>query len=145
MKYAEHVDYTFTNEDNQFLITDKSKSTGTCVIDNFIGLYVEELKLTRGDFIKLHQDYYKNVFVTSSDLDDGVASNDSWRLEDGITSIFLEHVCKLYDISHYAYDINNECFMKYVSKNINHASLIYYDIKNHMYLVFSIKKDNKKY
>ena len=59
--------------------------------------------------------------------------NNEW--EEGITCSFLEYVCKLYDISHYAYDINNECFMKYVSKNRNHASLIYYAINDHMYLV----------
>ncbi len=55
MKYAEHVDYSFTNEDKQFL---NIESAGTCVIDNFIGLYGKELKLTRDDFIKLHQDFY---------------------------------------------------------------------------------------
>ena len=51
MKYAEHVDYSFTNEDKQFLNTE---SEGTCVIDNFIGLYGAELKMTREYFIKLH-------------------------------------------------------------------------------------------
>ena len=47
MKYSEHVDYSFTDEDKQFLNTDISKATPTCVIDNFIGMYGEELKLTR--------------------------------------------------------------------------------------------------
>ena len=77
-------------------------------------MYGKELKLTREDFIKIHQEYYKNIFATSSDLDDGLETNEPWRLEDGITPLILEYVCKLYDISHYAYDINNECFMKYV-------------------------------
>ena len=104
-------------------------------------MYGKELKLTREDFIKLHQEYYKNIFATSSDLDDGLEINEPWRLEDGITPLFLEYVCKLYDISHYAYDINDECFMKYVSKNRNHVSLIYYAINDHMYLV---KEENKK-
>ena len=122
MKYAEHVDYSFTNEDKQFL---NINSEGTCVIDNFIGLYGAELKLTRDDFIKLHQDFY-NI-------------NDFWKK--GIAPAFLEYICKLYDISHYAYDINNECFMKFISQNRNHISLIYYAINNHMYLV---KEENKK-
>ena len=95
MKYAEHVDYSFTS-----------------VIDNFIGLYGKELKLTRDDFIKLHQDYYKSIFSTSSDLDDGIETNKGWKLEEGISPSFLDYVCKKYDISHYAYDINDECFMK---------------------------------
>ena len=112
MKYAEHVDYSFTNEDKQVLNTDDKESEGTCDIDNFIGLYGAELKLTRKDFIKLHEDYYKTIFSTSSDLDEGVEIYIEWRLEDGITPAFLEYVCKKNDISHYAYDINDKCFMK---------------------------------
>ena len=50
MKYAEHVDYSFTKEEKMFLNTDDTLF-GTCVIDNFIGMYGKELKLTRGDFI----------------------------------------------------------------------------------------------
>jgi 5-methylcytosine-specific restriction enzyme A len=290
MKYIEHVDYSFTQEEKKFLNADH-QLTGTCVIDNFVGMYGKKLKLTRDDFIKLHQDYYKGVFENSKNqnakihqdnveveiqpnLDkekdyiieletelnkiesnnlkamksqkklylkrmneinkfieninnnifdapipqfdmqfdifetdiineqgikvynkpnleecnkniqfletqlnemenkfsklikfeqdeilniiqktkeyinrhelkvdtckDGVENskpNDMWTVEDGITPLFLEYVCKKYDISHYAYDINNECFMKYVSKNQNHKALIYYAINDHMYLV----------
>jgi len=36
MKHSKHVDYSFTNEDKQFLDTE---SEGTCVIDNFIGMH----------------------------------------------------------------------------------------------------------
>ena len=55
MKLADHVEYSFTNEEKKYLNTDTNKqSTGTCVIDNFIGLYGEELKLTKDDFIDLH-------------------------------------------------------------------------------------------
>ncbi len=56
---------------------------------------------------------------------------DLWK--QGITPVFLEFICKFYDIPHYAYDINNECFMKYISKNQNHKALIYYSINNNMY------------
>ena len=52
MKYAEHVDYSFTNVDKQFLNTYEKEACGTCVIDNFIGIYGKELKLTREDFKK---------------------------------------------------------------------------------------------
>ncbi len=59
----------------------------------------------------------------------------------GNTLAFLEHICKLYDISHYAYDINNECFMNHILKNQNHNALIYNSIDNHMYLV---REEHKK-
>ena len=125
MKYSEHVDYSFTNEEKKFLNTD-NKLTGTCVIDNFIGMYGKELKLTRDDFINLHQEYYNHIFENATE---------PWSVDDGITPLFIEYVCKKYDISHYAYDINDECFMKYISKNQNHKALIYYAINDHMYLV----------
>jgi hypothetical protein len=48
MKYAGHVDYSFTNEDKQFLNTDNEN---TCVMDNFIGMYGKKLNLTRDDFL----------------------------------------------------------------------------------------------
>ena len=88
-------------------------------------MYGEELKLTRDAFLKLHENYYDSI--------------DLWK--EGITPEFLEFICRFYDISHYAYDINNECFMKYISKNQNHKALIYYSINNHMYLV---KEEFKK-
>ena len=115
MKYIEHVDYSFTQEEKKFLNADH-QLTGTCVIDDFIGMYGKKSKLTRDDFIKLHQDYYDDIFENSDDI---------WTVDDGITPLFLEYVCKNNDFSHYAYDINNECFMKYISKNQNHKASIY--------------------
>ena len=187
MKLAEPVEYSFTHEEKKFL--NKDGLTGSCVIDNFIGVYGEELKITRNDFIKLHHEFYNKPFCTlgTSYLDDGIVSesksmksdlidgtftdsmqmiygnyynfnftppvfdddesseeepvveveeddiSDMWK--EGITPLFLEHVCKRYDISMYAYDINNACFLKNVSKNKNHTPLVYYAINNHMYLV----------
>ena len=61
IKYAEHVDYSFTKEEKKFL--NKDSLNGTCVIDNFIGMYGEEFKIKRDDFIKLHQKNYKNIYA----------------------------------------------------------------------------------
>jgi hypothetical protein len=33
-----------------------------CVIDNFIGMYGEELKITREYFIDMCQEYYKEIY-----------------------------------------------------------------------------------
>ena len=71
MKRATHVDYSFTNEDKQFL--NEKEKYGTCVIDNFIGMYGDELKLTRDDFIQLHKDYYGTFEVADHE------GNDKWR------------------------------------------------------------------
>ena len=159
MKQATHINYSFTNEEKKFL---NEKSTwGTCVIDNFVGMYGKELKLTRDDFIKLHQEYYGTFSDTAHEGNEAwkkihgdtylecakitfgkqIKEYDSWRLFDGITPLFLEYICKKYDISHYAYDITNKCFMKYISKNRNHPALVYYAINDHMYLV---KEEYKK-
>ena len=44
-------------------ILNKDSLNGTCVIDNFIGMYGEEFKIKRDDFIKLHQKNYKNIYA----------------------------------------------------------------------------------
>ncbi len=49
----------------------------------------------------------------------------------------------IYDISHYAYDINDKCSLKYVSKSRNHIALIYYAINDHMYLL-AVNEDYKE-
>jgi hypothetical protein len=45
MKNASQLDYNIIDEYKDFL-----QNTGTCVIDNFIGMYVEELGITRKYF-----------------------------------------------------------------------------------------------
>ena len=51
------------------------------------------------------------------------------------TPAFIDFFCRKYGISHYAYDMNKVCFMKYVHKNQNKRALCYYAKNNHMYLV----------
>ncbi len=46
MKSASQLMYNYIDEYKDFL-----QDTGTCVIDNFIGMYGEKLKLTRDGFI----------------------------------------------------------------------------------------------
>ena len=45
----------------------------------------------------------------------------------------------MFDISHYAYDVVNNCFLKNVSKNQNYQALCYFCINEHMYLVRDAK------
>ena len=84
MKYAEHAHYSFTKEEKKFLNTD-DKLNGICVIDNFVGIYDEELKLNRNHFIKPH-DYYYNI-DTSLDLDEAINYNHKPKPNNNIKSI----------------------------------------------------------
>ena len=63
-----------------------------------------------------------------------------WTPEKGITPACLQYICEKYNITHYAYDITNQCFLKHVAKKYNYPALAYYAIGNHQYLI----KDTKK-
>jgi len=64
-----------------------------------------------------------------------VAEGSGWGEDKGVSPNCLFWICKKLDISHYAYDITNKCFLKYVSKSYNHRGLYYYAINEHMYLI----------
>ena len=55
----------------------------------------------------------------------------------------VQTLCIAFDISHYAYDITRQCFLKHLSKNKNHEPFVYYAINNHCYLV-DIKTKNEE-
>jgi hypothetical protein len=55
MKNATPLMYNCIAEYQEFL-----QNKGTCVVDNFIGMYGEELKLTRDKFIDMCKEYYNN-------------------------------------------------------------------------------------
>ena len=52
MRSASQLMYNYIDEHKDYL-----QDTGTCVIDNFIGMYGEELKLTRDGFITMCKEY----------------------------------------------------------------------------------------
>jgi len=47
----------------------------------------------------------------------------------------LSHVCEIFDISLYAFDVTNKCFHRHLSKNRNYPPLVYYTVNNHMYWI----------
>jgi len=123
------LNYDCVKEYKEFLETDKE--FGTCVIDNLVGMYSKSsLHMTREKIISFCEKYYK------SPLDFGLDEfTPCWDEEDGIDSECLQEFCKHFDISHYCYDVNNQILLKYISKNRNYESLIYFCINNHMYLI----------
>ncbi len=54
MKRATQLDYNIIDEYTDFL-----PNNGTCVVDNFIGMYGEKLKITRDIFIDMCKGYYQ--------------------------------------------------------------------------------------
>ena len=98
------------------------QNNGTCVIDNFIGMYGEALGITRKYFKCLVKEYYKQY-------------NINWTVEDGISPKCVSSICEKYDIAHYAFDVKKNCFIKNISQNRNHKALVYFAVNNHMYLI----------
>ncbi len=47
-----------------------------------------------------------------------------YNIDNAFTPAFIDYFCKTYGISHYIYDINKVCFMKYVHKNQNHRAKV---------------------
>ena len=114
MKNASQLKYNCIDEYKEYL-----QNNGTCVIDNFIGMYGEKLKLTKDKFIDMCKDY----------------NSYNWTPEQGVTPACVNSICETYDITHYAFDVNRSCFIKNLSTNRNHKALIYFAVNNHMYLI----------
>ena len=124
MKHATQLEYNIIDEYKNFL-----QNNGTCVIDNFIGLYGESLGITRKYFKCLVKEYYKQY-------------NINWTVEDGISPKCVSSICEKYDIAHYAFDVNKNCFIKNISKYRKNKALVYFAVNNHMYLILddAVKK-----
>ncbi len=58
MNNTSRLDYNIINEYINYL-----QNTGTCVIDNCICMYGEELKITREKIIDMCQDIIKNIII----------------------------------------------------------------------------------
>jgi hypothetical protein len=63
MKNASQLDHNIIDENKDFL-----QNTGTYVIDNFIGMYGEELGITRKYFQGLVKEYYKHFNIYFSKM-----------------------------------------------------------------------------
>ena len=118
LKAASPMDYKFLTCEKKFL-----NNNGFCVEDNLIGIYGSLIKkFTLNNIIEMATNFYKS-------------KNVQWDRTMGYSSDCIMHICKIHNISAYAYDIMNQCFLKHVGNHRNYPALFYYAMNNHMYLV----------
>ena len=134
LKAASPIEYNFTTHEKKFL-----KNDGYCVEDNLIGIYGKLIKkFTLNNIIEIASNFYNNKKIV-------------WDNSMGYSSDCIIHICEKFNISAYAFDIMNNCFIKTISSR-NYPALFFYAMNNHMYLVKDIDlckslcemaKDNK--
>ena len=126
LKSASPINYIWTKQEAKFL-----KNDGHCVEDNILGIYRPIIKkLTKEKIITLANEFYD------------IQNYKNWTPAIGYSSECILYICKYFNIPMYAFDIMNNCFMKYIlpHEKKNYPVLYFYAINNHMYLV----KDSDK-
>ena len=96
----------------------------------------EKLKICEEAYKNTQHEYYINEINYLKELiNDLNKYKRVYDIQNSFTPAFIDFFCRKYGISHYAFNINKQCFIKYVHKNQNHRALCYYAMNNHMYLV----------
>ena len=139
MRAANPIEYNFFSQDTTHL-----KNNGFCVVDTFLGVYsplIKSLDLdylinlcykARGEQPPVNKKYSNPLDVGIID-DDDFNNNKGWTIDQGITPEMVNKICIELDITHYAFDITKQCFLKHIAKNRNYPALVYYAISGHMY------------
>ena len=111
------VDYNWIPEERKFL----NLKEKTCVEDNLFGIYSQHIKKITIEYIRdLGKKYY----------------GENWDYKRGYTSKFILHFCEMHNITMYAFDALNKCFLKHITKtHRKYPGLFFYAISGHMYLI----------
>ncbi|MEI7669711.1 MAG: HNH endonuclease signature motif containing protein, partial [Pseudomonadota bacterium] len=147
MKASSHVSYNFIPNDESLL--KKNDVLDMCVPTQFVGIYGDLIKkLTDEYFIKLCYQVRGEVqisnitqsrldidFCDDEDDDEPVMPTNQWTIADGVSPSMLCKICEILNISHYAYDFSNNCFLKNIATSRHYPVLCYYALSGHMYLV----------
>jgi hypothetical protein len=120
-----NTDYEYVNEFRGYLDTDKNM----CVVNNICGYFKDQFKICEESYINMCHEYYNKVDKVeyNSPLDYGIDS-DKWDVSDGVSPACLQWFCEKKNVSHYAYNVFNNCFIKHVSTNRNYKALCYFAI-----------------
>ena len=115
LKAGSAIDYNFTTQEKKFL-----KNDGYCVEDNLLGIYGTLIKkFTFDNLVSIASDFYKKLNIT-------------WNRTMGYSTDCIMHICQHFNISAYAYDIQNTCFSKHISRSRHYPALFFYAMNNHM-------------
>ena len=136
MRESVKVEYSFIPSDDKHL-----KTPGFGVPDQIDAIYGKlNKKLSRDNFIKQFYDVEAKRSNIDSALSFGLDDEKHWEIEDGVRTSTVNEILKNHDISYYTFDVCNNCFDKYISKNQNYPSLVYYSVNNHMQWIGDGKK-----
>jgi 5-methylcytosine-specific restriction endonuclease McrA len=176
MKAADYVDYEFIPQDTKhfkhegFCVVDvllgvyaklprNKKLTREWIMEQCKSnnqVYFEDDSDEARRMCELETDWVKNkdnwIWVEVDDDFSDTGKSKALRLKkppqaaQGITPRMVHKICVELDISHYAFDLTNKCFLKHVCQNKknNHGpALVYYAIDNHMYYLDRDAKDEQ--
>ena len=154
MKASSHISYNFIPSDDSLL--EKNIVLDMCVPFQFVGIYGSLIKkLTDDYFIDLCYQVRGEVSTPKSNIqqsrldvdlcdedEDGepIVHAKQWTIKDGVSPDMLCKICNILNISHYAYDFSNNCFLKNIATSRNYPVLCYYALSGHMYLVSNKEK-----
>ncbi len=133
MKRAEVLKYDWLRYADGIGADSFKNMDGRCVYS----LLVEHLKKT---WVSVDEQKLFEMFKTfGNGIDeyfDEPPFNGKFTVDSGVNSEMIHHLCVKKNISMYAYDRTNNCFMKHVATNgSNYKPIIFYMVDEHMYLI----------
>ena len=127
------LNYDFIPSDDRLLFNENF-----CVPDQFISTYSPHIKKLNLSYFTELCNYVRgdslDVINIINPLDEGIDDKPKqWQLSDGVTPKMLTDICRILNISTYAYDITNKCFLKHIPTSYNYPAFVYYAVNNHCY------------
>lgn len=116
------------------------KVENNCVMDVFVGLYSPYIKRLTPEWFAEQCCLYGTYPVPnpldclSSDSNTNIDKVEIIR-ECGVSSRTIHKICQVLDISCYAFDIQNQNFIRYISKSRNYKPFVFYAVNRHCYVV----------